>query len=169
MHLKLQKTCLASILICFFCTLVSADMASAAAVAAAGEQRILDPHLRTCRPGQDIQHPLHDDVVPHERQPRVILYDGRYQPSVQDVQESRAAAAAVEERQPHPAARAEKRHSGNEESVRNGRRHGAVSEHLHEINDSSPPPPPPFCAALMKWVFTMQLLFHLSAPGGFFL
>lgn len=50
--------------------------------------------------------------------------------------------------------------------MRNGRRHGAVSEHLHEINDSSPPPP--FCAELMKWVFTMQLLFHLSAPGAFF-
>lgn len=81
---------------------------AAAAAAATGKHRILKPHLRTRRSGQDIQHPLHDDVVPHERQPCVILHDGRYNPSVQNVQESCAAAATVEKHQPHPAARAEK-------------------------------------------------------------
>lgn len=106
-----------------------------AAVVVTGQHRILKPHLRTRGSGQNIQQPLHDDVVPHERQACVILHDRWYNPSVENVQESCAAAATVEKRQPHPAARTEDITSVWFSASTDGGM--ARYQHICMINDSS--------------------------------
>lgn len=96
--------------------------------------------------------------MPHERQPCVVLHNRRDNPSVQNVEESCSAATAVEKRQPHPTSL----------------ERGSLLRRLRETHTRCSirtsawdkwqlsPLLVPFCAGLMKWVFTMQLLF----PGS---
>lgn len=72
-------------------------------------ERLAKAHLRTRGLGQGVQQSLHDGVMPNERETRVVLHDGRDHPSVERVQQSGPAAAAVEESQPHPARKTRKK------------------------------------------------------------
>lgn len=100
-------------------------------------------HLGTCGLGQRVQHPFHDDIVPHECQSSMILHGGGYHPSVQSIQKSRSAGAGEEKSQQHPAIKNECQFSWVMQCcfIGGGCDKGAtwhtVAVHLHEIKRSS--------------------------------
>lgn len=107
------------------------------------EYCVLKTYLRSCGLGQCVQQPLHDDIMPHERQSSMILNSSGDHPPVQSVHKSCSTSATVKQSQPHPATKTEScEHQfiiwccimgrGCEKRTSN-----TTTTHLHEINESS--------------------------------
>lgn len=128
---------------------------------------VLNANLGSCGLGQRVQHPLHDDFMPNERQSSMILHSSGYHPSVQSIQKRCSARAAVKKSQPHPAMERQRWMSQPQTQYQH-----FCMRWLRWKRSYLPPLCLSLCVGVMRWVFTMQctmlilLLFSLWAAAA---